>query len=188
MSVDLSVDDVHKLIELLDSDDDLRRLFVSCIRKPLPWRGERVKNKDVSSCSFCGDPILYAKGMCRNCYTRARLHGGDPSYVIREKKAVPVVKKTWQEKLATDIFKIPVEGNNNLNEFVERAVGTLNLRLSKVIKLRYIQGLTLDECGELFGVSRERIRQLQQKSLRILRNTPDAREYYKHIIGGDATL
>jgi DNA-directed RNA polymerase sigma subunit (sigma70/sigma32) len=47
-------------------------------------------------------------------------------------------------------------------------------RIYFVLKLRY--GLentkphTLDECGEIMGVSRERIRQLEAKGLRSLRN------------------
>jgi transcriptional regulator with XRE-family HTH domain len=39
----------------------------------------------------------------------------------------------------------------------------------KVMILRFWEGLTLDECGKVFNLSRERIRQMEAKALRALR-------------------
>lgn len=33
------------------------------------------------TCSYCGDEIIYAKGLCRACYSRAQ-RNGDPEYRI----------------------------------------------------------------------------------------------------------
>ncbi len=61
-----------------------------------------------------------------------------------------------------------------LREQVEEVLGTLSLRERKVLQLRF--GLTdgrsrtLEEVGQEFGVTRERIRQIEAKALRKLRH------------------
>ena len=61
-----------------------------------------------------------------------------------------------------------------LEEDIGSALSELSERESSIIKLRF--GLdgnrshTLKELGEIFGVTRERIRQIQQKALRKLRS------------------
>jgi len=42
-------------------------------------------------------------------------------------------------------------------------------RRKRVIEMRYKEGLTLDECGEALGVSRERIRQIESQAIRMTR-------------------
>jgi RNA polymerase primary sigma factor len=60
-----------------------------------------------------------------------------------------------------------------------RALGTLTIRERRVLELRYgLDGTTpatLEEVGLVFGVTRERIRQIEAHSLRKLRGTPDMR-------------
>ncbi len=64
--------------------------------------------------------------------------------------------------------------NNILKEQINRVLSTLTERESKVIKYRF--GLedgwqrTLEEVGQKFGVTRERIRQIEAKALRKLRH------------------
>jgi len=61
-----------------------------------------------------------------------------------------------------------------LAERLDRALGTLSKREAKVIKMRY--GLTdgcprtLEEVGTVFNVTRERIRQIEEKALKKLRH------------------
>ena len=61
-----------------------------------------------------------------------------------------------------------------LKEQVEDVLDTLNLRERRVLQLRF--GLedgrsrTLEEVGKEFGVTRERIRQIEAKALRKLRH------------------
>lgn len=47
---------------------------------------------------------------------------------------------------------------------------TLRPRHFEMLCLRYIEGLTLDEIGANYGCTKERVRQLEQKALRILRD------------------
>ena len=61
-----------------------------------------------------------------------------------------------------------------LEEDITNALGELSEREASIIKLRFgLEGNrshTLKELGEIFGVTRERIRQIQQKALRKLRS------------------
>jgi RNA polymerase primary sigma factor len=63
---------------------------------------------------------------------------------------------------------------NLLEDDIGSALGELSERESSIIKLRFgLEGNrshTLKELGEIFGVTRERIRQIQQKALRKLRS------------------
>ncbi len=65
-----------------------------------------------------------------------------------------------------------------LNAEVDSALGTLPPREARVLRLYFgIGGLgehTLDEIGRLFGVTRERVRQLRDRALRRLREGPRA--------------
>ncbi len=62
---------------------------------------------------------------------------------------------------------------NLLREQLREALGSLGDRESRVLRLRY--GLdgghpqTLEEVGKVFGVTRERIRQIEAKAIRKLR-------------------
>lgn len=64
--------------------------------------------------------------------------------------------------------------NNDLKEHVREILKTLTPREEKVIKMRYgidvASGYTLEEIGKDFGVTRERVRQIEVKALRKLRH------------------
>lgn len=66
-----------------------------------------------------------------------------------------------------------------LREQVEQALATLSPREARVIRLRYGLGypnqLTLEEVGDKFGLTRERIRQIELQALRRLRHPSRAR-------------
>jgi RNA polymerase primary sigma factor len=79
--------------------------------------------------------------------------------------------------------KSPIENvtHRNLREITEEVLTTLTPREEKVIKLRF--GLdksgiehTLEEVGQYFAVTRERIRQIEAKALRKLRHPSRARK------------
>jgi RNA polymerase primary sigma factor len=69
--------------------------------------------------------------------------------------------------------------NINLKEMTEQVLNTLTPREERVIKMRF--GLedgterTLEEVGQVFGVTRERIRQIEAKALRKLRHPKSSR-------------
>ncbi|HTN70685.1 MAG TPA: sigma-70 family RNA polymerase sigma factor [Methylomirabilota bacterium] len=61
-----------------------------------------------------------------------------------------------------------------LRRDVKKALAVLTPRQEKVLRMRFgieeKRDYTLEELGELFSVTRERVRQIEQKSLQILRN------------------
>jgi RNA polymerase primary sigma factor len=70
---------------------------------------------------------------------------------------------------------------NELRREVRRALLTLAARQARVIQLRFGIGMpsdqTLEEVGQQFGVTRERIRQIEAKVLKRLRQSGQ----YKHF-------
>jgi RNA polymerase primary sigma factor len=64
--------------------------------------------------------------------------------------------------------------NESLSKEIERALGTLTERESDIVKLFFgigEQEMTLEEIGERFGLTRERVRQIKEKAIRRLRQT-----------------
>ena len=62
----------------------------------------------------------------------------------------------------------------SLNREIERALSTLTERERDIIKLFFgigLQEMTLEEIGERFGLTRERVRQIKEKAIRRLRHT-----------------
>ncbi len=76
--------------------------------------------------------------------------------------------------------------NEMLKNDLNQMLGTLTEREEKVIRLRF--GLddgkpkTLEEVGQLFGVTRERIRQIEAKTLRKLRHPSRSRKLKGYLI------
>jgi len=64
--------------------------------------------------------------------------------------------------------------NESLTREIDRALATLTERESDIIKLFFgigIQEMTLEEIGEKFGLTRERVRQIKEKAIRRLRHS-----------------
>ena len=62
--------------------------------------------------------------------------------------------------------------NESLSREIERALSTLTERESDIVKLFFgigCQEMTLEEIGEKFGLTRERVRQIKEKAIRRLR-------------------
>jgi RNA polymerase primary sigma factor len=72
----------------------------------------------------------------------------------------------------------PLPDNNLINESlkieIQRALNTLSLRERDVLKLYYglekENPLTLEEIGEKFKLTRERVRQIKEKAIRRLKH------------------
>ena len=79
--------------------------------------------------------------------------------------------------LENDDDETPDQGllTDSLRKEVQRALGTLTPREADVITLYFglngEQALTLEEIGEKFGLTRERVRQIKEKAIRRLRHT-----------------
>lgn len=65
--------------------------------------------------------------------------------------------------------------SHELQNIINRAMKTLDPRLRRVLELRYLDKneMTLESVGDQFGVSRERIRQLETAALRAMRKNLD---------------
>ena len=77
--------------------------------------------------------------------------------------------------------------NTNLKEMTEAVLKTLTPREEKVIKMRFGVGdgseHTLEEVGQSFAVTRERIRQIETKALRKLRHPSRSRKLKAFLEG-----
>lgn len=60
---------------------------------------------------------------------------------------------------------------------LKEAMSELTEREQKVLELRFVHGMTYEQCGYRFNVTRERIRQVEHKALRKLRNPRFAKHY-----------
>lgn len=97
--------------------------------------------------------------------------------------------KPFKAKNRTPTYHLYAETMDALDSFIwnkvreERArymkrmleIGLINLdgltpRMQKIIQVRFIEGLSLEETGQEFGVTRERIRQMETKALEYLKN------------------
>ena len=64
--------------------------------------------------------------------------------------------------------------NESLNKEIERALSTLTERERDIVKDFFgigTQEMTLEEIGEKFGLTRERVRQIKEKAIRRLRHS-----------------
>lgn len=59
----------------------------------------------------------------------------------------------------------------------------LTEREANIVKLRYQQGMTYDSIGKIYGITRERVRQIDRKALRKLRH-PSRWRYIQYGING----
>lgn len=75
--------------------------------------------------------------------------------------------------------------SDSLKNEVERALSTLTERESQVIRLYFGIGgehsLTLEEIGEKFNLTRERVRQIKEKAIRRLRHTSRSRNLRTYL-------
>jgi DNA-directed RNA polymerase specialized sigma subunit len=107
-------------------------------------------------------------------------------------------KKLWPEHLqniklltSTSEFTINIEGvkqimsDNSAEKMIAQSqvLRQLDTRLNntqkKVIDMRFYQEMTLEETGKVLGLSRERIRQIECKSLRMMRYDARTQGYLK---------
>jgi RNA polymerase primary sigma factor len=75
--------------------------------------------------------------------------------------------------------------NDSLKKEVDRALSTLTVRESEVITcyfgLNGISPMTLEEIGDRFQLTRERVRQIKEKATRRLRNVAQSRSLRAYL-------
>ena len=97
------------------------------------------------------------------------------------KDAVVALLATDQTK-AIDFDTAPID-SAELKRGLDAAMELLTPKERKVLALRYEQDLTLREVGEVMDRSVERIRQIESKALRKLRQPDIACHYYQSVDG-----
>lgn len=73
--------------------------------------------------------------------------------------------------------------HESLREAMEKALSAIPEQYADVLRMRHYQGLTLAEVGEIRGVAAERVRQMESKGLRLLRQPKNACNlfpFYQH--------
>ena len=57
-------------------------------------------------------------------------------------------------------------------------------KMRRVLELRFLEGMTLEQVGDIMGVTRERVRQIEAKAIRILRANHDNRIKALDVLAG----
>lgn len=78
----------------------------------------------------------------------------------------------WRESLEDAIWY------KELQETVGSALSTVPEQYREILRLRYWEDMTLEDIGELRGVSKERVRKMENKGIRILRQPQTASQLY----------
>ena len=85
-------------------------------------------------------------------------------------------------QVGRESYMIPVDAaiQSNLKETVTRVLASLTPREERVLRMRFGIGMntdhTLEEVGQQFSVTRERIRQIEAKALRKLKHPSRSRK------------
>lgn len=67
------------------------------------------------------------------------------------------------------------------DDFWERVAKVLDPRYYRVIEMRFRQDMTLEEVGAVIGVTKERIRQLEVKALKLIHSRVDFGDCQEHL-------
>lgn len=106
-----------------------------------------------------------------------REHLGWPTHTFSAKEFREML--SWQERLWLDVMGetdptlIPYDIDSTVN-YILHETG-LTKREIGILCVRYKEGLNLEDTAKIFGVTRERIRQIEHKALRKLRHPKRAR-------------
>lgn len=78
----------------------------------------------------------------------------------------------WQVALEESVWQ------TELQDAVRAALSTVPEQYREVLRLRYWEDMTLEDVGDLRGISKERVRQMENKGIRILRQPKTASQLY----------
>lgn len=78
----------------------------------------------------------------------------------------------WRECLEESMWR------KQLQEAVGAALSTVPEQYREILRLRYWEDMTLEDVGDLRGISKERVRQMENKGIRILRQPKTASQLY----------
>lgn len=110
----------------------------------------------------------------------------DTTITPDESSSTQMIEMIQDEESMTPI---DVASNNILRQYILNIIdGTLEPREKKVVMLRFgLDGTnvthTLEEIGEVFGVTRERVRQIEEVALNKIRNHPESYKLIDFLAG-----
>ena len=78
----------------------------------------------------------------------------------------------WRESLEESMWR------KQLQEAVGAALSTVPEQYCEILRLRYWENMTREDIGDLRGISNERVRQMENKGIRILRQPKIASQLY----------
>lgn len=90
---------------------------------------------------------------------------------------MPQIEQVWPYNLAYKVFNDINMVHRTYGPALEDALYTLTDREREVLRYRFIDGLTLRKTGEQFGITQERICQIEAKALRKLRHPSRSRAF-----------
>lgn len=111
----------------------------------------------IKTCSYCGLPRVYARGLCKSCCIRLSKNG-TPNYVIQDK---------GERDEAARLLASARRFNARVASFQpSSAVGNFRRAhdFDEIKRMYAEEGLTYQQIGERLGVSRQRVYQLLHKS------------------------
>lgn len=126
---------------------------------------------------------------------RAVINGRTPPCSLEETVHVENERGSWTPipigDVLTDVFEespFDIVATNERRRLILEALDELGERDGRVIRLRFGlndgEEMTLDAVGTVIGVTRERVRQIQTKSLKLLAGMSVGRSLKDHLIDG----
>jgi DNA-directed RNA polymerase sigma subunit (sigma70/sigma32) len=70
-----------------------------------------------------------------------------------------------RKEAARNYWKTYEELNTTLNPILRKVTKVLGKKYSNLLRMRLLEGKSLETCGKEYGVTRERIRQLEEKAM-----------------------
>lgn len=166
-----------KVLDQIDEENRIIREFLQKKKerldgleneaRELKQRADQVF-KHIKSCSFCGKNEIYCFGLCRNCYSRF-LRKKTVAYTPKApKKEKETVVQPWYIRIFNDcaaIMEYGEEPPEDVEETVSFLLSCLRDREEEILSLRYQEGKSLSDIAEQFGLTKERIRQVEKEAL-----------------------
>lgn len=75
--------------------------------------------------------------------------------------------------------------SEDLKSILKKTLRTLPPRYGKILVLRFYDNLTLEEIAKIFRLSKDRVRQIEARALRLLRHPAMSKKLLEYYKGGD---
>ncbi|MEI8328340.1 MAG: sigma factor-like helix-turn-helix DNA-binding protein [Candidatus Taylorbacteria bacterium] len=84
--------------------------------------------------------------------------------MLRENGFIPNDPVTPFEEVAQS------EESQSVNKVLDEVLSSLTIQQAAILRMRFMEGLTLEKCAEKYRVTRQRIGQIESKALRLMRH------------------